>query len=146
MVMIMDLEEARKHLDLAKEQWESAACASWEPEDAAGCVTNAFYAYENLIVAVAEAHGRTWEPNHYKKSKLAAELFSEKILKTDVSETILEMNNLRKDVSYGEPGSELADASLEDIISNLEAFYEEVESIVNRLEQEAEEKELEENG
>jgi hypothetical protein len=48
----MSLEEAREHLDLAKEQWESAATASWEPEDPAGCVTNAFYAYENLIVAV----------------------------------------------------------------------------------------------
>jgi uncharacterized protein (UPF0332 family) len=144
-VMSMVLEEARKHLDLAKEQWESATCDAWGPEDAAGCVTNAFYAYENLIVAVAEAHGRKWEPNHYKKSKLAAQLFSEKILRTDVSGTILQMNDLRKDVSYGEPGFELAEADLEDIVSDLEIFLNEVESIVDTLEQEAEEEELEEN-
>ncbi len=141
----MDLKEARKHLDLAKEQWESAACAAWEPEDAAGCVTNAFYAYENLIVAVAEAYGRRWKPSHYKKSELATELFSEKILSTDVGEIILKLNDLRKDVSYGEPGFELADANLEDIVSELETFCNEVESIVDRLEQEAEEEELEEN-
>jgi hypothetical protein len=131
----MDLEAARKHLDLANEQWESASCAAWEPEDAAGCVTNAFYAYENLIVAVAEAHGRKWEPNHYKKSKLAAELFAEKILNTDVSSTVLRMNDLRKDVSYGEPGDDLAEVSLEDIVSDLEKFANEVESILEVLEQ-----------
>ena len=102
-------------------------------------MTNAFYAYENLIVAVAEAHGRKWEPNHYKKSKLAAELFSGKILSIDVSETILKMNDLRKDVSYGEAGFELAGANLEDVVSALETFCNEVESIVDTLEQEAEE-------
>jgi hypothetical protein len=136
-VVVMSLEEAREHLDLAKEQWESATTAAWEPEDAAGCVTNAFYAYENLIVAVAEAHDRRWEPNHFKKSKLAGELFAEKILTIDVSETILTMNNLRKDVSYGEPGFELASASLEDIVSDLETFCNEVEFIVSALEQKA---------
>lgn len=141
----MDLDEARKHLYLTKRQWESAACAAWEPEDAAGCVTNAFYAYENLIVAVAEAHGRTWEQNHYKKSKLAAELFSEKILSTDVSKTILKMNDFRKDVSYDDPGFELADANLEEIVGDLETFYNEVASIVDKLETEGEEEELEEN-
>jgi hypothetical protein len=135
----MDLGEARRHLDLAKKQWESAACDAWAPEDAAGCVTNAFYAYENLVVAVAEARGREWEPSHYKKAKLAAALFSEKLLITDVSETILTLNNLRKDVSYGDPGFELADANLGDIVGDLEAFCNEVESIVATLEQEGEE-------
>jgi hypothetical protein len=143
--MIMSLKEARDHLDLAKEQWESAATASWEPEDAPGCVTNAFYAYENLIVAVAEAHDRKWEPNHLKKSKLAAELFAEKILTIDVSDTILTMNNLRKDVSYGEPGFELANTSLYDIVSDLETFCNEVESIVETLEQEADDDDGEED-
>jgi hypothetical protein len=140
----MNLKGARKHLDLAKEQWESATSAAWEPEDAAGCVTNAFYAYENLVVAVAEAHGKEWEPNHFKKSKLAAQLFADKILATDVSETILTMNNLRKDVSYGEPGDELADANLEDIVSELKLFFDEVEAMVGRLEEEVDEEEVEE--
>ncbi len=51
------------------------------------------------------------------------------------------MNNLRKDVSYGEPGFELANTSLEDIVSDLETFCTEVESIVEMLEQEADDEE-----
>lgn len=51
------------------------------------------------------------------------------------------MNNLRKDVSYGEPGFDLANSSLEDIVSDLETFCNEVESIVERLEPEAEDEE-----
>lgn len=139
--MIVSIREAREHLDLAKEQWESASTASWDPEEPARCVTNAFYAYENLIVAVAEAHDLHWERSHFKKSKLAAELFAEKILTIDVSGTILTMNDLRKDVSYGEPGSELANTSLEEIVSDLETFCTEVESIIELLEQEADEAE-----
>ena len=111
-MVIMDLEEARDHLDLAKKQWERAASDSWTPKDHASCVTNAFYAYENLLVAVAEAHGKQWTKSHYKKAELASELFKAKILATDVSGTILRMNDLRKDLSYGEPGDELADADL----------------------------------
>lgn len=141
-VLIMNLEEARKHVDLAKKQFESAATAAWEPADAAGCVTNAFYAYENLIVAVAEAHGRTWAPSHYKKADLAAELFKDKILTMDLHDTVLRMNDLRKDVSYGEPGEELATADLEDIVGDLEKCCDEVECIVDTLELEAEEREL----
>lgn len=134
----MNLQEARAHLDLAKEQWEKAATAWWEPADPASCVTNAFYAYENLIVAIAEAHGRKWEPSHYKKADLAEKLFNDKILAKDVSGKILQMNNLRKDVSYGEPGQELEEVDLEEIVSELESFIDEVEAIVESLEQEAE--------
>ncbi len=139
----MNLEEAREHLDLAKAQWDKASVAWWAPADPATCVTNAFYAYENLIVAVAEAHGRKWEKSHYKKAELATVLFNDKILSMDVSNTILRMNNLRKDVSYGEPGDELADADLEAIVSDLETFIEEVEGIVEALEEEAQEEEVE---
>jgi hypothetical protein len=58
----MDLRVAREHLRIAKKQWERAACDAWAPEDPASCVTNVFYAYENLVVAVAEAHGRNTRP------------------------------------------------------------------------------------
>lgn len=134
----MNLKEARKHADLARKQWEKAATDAWEPEDAAGCVTNAFYAYENLIVAVAEAHGRAWERSHYKKANLAAELFKDKILSKDLRDIILRMNDLPKDVSYGEPGEELATADLEEIVCDLGELCDEVESIVHTQEQEAE--------
>jgi hypothetical protein len=70
---------------------------------------------------------------------LAGDFFKEKILATDVSETILRMNNLRKDVSYGEPGSELATVDLEDIVSDPEKFIDEIETILDTLEQKSEE-------
>jgi hypothetical protein len=103
----MSLEDAREHLDLAIEQWERACNDAWEPSDAASCVTNAFYAYENLIVAVAEAKGSSWQKRHDKKAELARELFERKILSKDLHDEMLRLNILRKDVSYGEEGFEL---------------------------------------
>ena len=130
----MSLEQARKHLDLATEQLEKAQTDSWEPEDAASCVTNTFYAYENLIVAVAEAHGITWTKSHYKKAELAEELVTNNILKTNLKDEILRLNDLRKDVSYGEEGEELSEENLEKLVTDLEDFVGEVESIVGDLE------------
>jgi hypothetical protein len=144
-MVIMDLEKAREHLTLAKAQWDKASVAWWEPADPAQCVTNAFYAYENLIVAVAEAHGRKWDKSHYKKAELAAALFNDKILSIDIKDTILWLNDLRKDVSYGEPGDELSDADLEGIVSDLEALVEEVEGIVDALEADADEEEVDDD-
>ena len=136
----MSLEEAREHLDLASEQWERACTDAWEPADHASCVTNVFYSYENLIVAVAEAKDQPWAKNHYKKAELASELAKTKVLSKDVSDEMLRLNNLRKDVSYGEPGAELTDEDLEALVSELEKIIEEVEQIVAALEEGAEEK------
>ena len=48
----MSIEKAREHIDLARKQWDDASVDSWEPEEPESCVSNVFYAYENLIVAV----------------------------------------------------------------------------------------------
>jgi hypothetical protein len=100
----MSLEKARTHLDLAAEQWERACTDAWDPSDSASCVTNAFYAYENLIVAAAEAHNIRWAKNHYRKADLAEKLFKQEIVKVDLRDELLRLNDLRKDVSYGEEG------------------------------------------
>lgn len=42
-----------------------------------------------------------------------------------------------RNVSYGEPGDELADADLEDIVGDLEKFINEVETVVEGLEEQA---------
>lgn len=133
----MSLEAARKHLERASQQLERAATDAWEPVDPASCVTNVFYAYENLIVAVAEAKNLTWAKNHYKKAELAKELAREKILSKDFSDHLLRLNDLRKDVSYGEPGMELSDQDLESFVTELEETIEEVEGIVGNSEEEA---------
>lgn len=135
----MSLETARKHLERASKQLERAATDAWEPADPASCVTNVFYAYENLIVAVAEAKNLTWAKNHYKKAELAKELASKKILSKDFSDHLLRLNDLRKDVSYGEPGMELSDQDLESFVTELEETIKEVEGIVSSLEEEADE-------
>ena len=136
----MSLEQARKHLHLASEQWERAATDAWEPSDAASCVTKVFYAYENLIVAVAEAKDQPWAKSHYKKADLAAEFSKNKILTKDLHDEMLRLNDLRKDVSYGEPGKDLNDEDLEDLVGELEKMIAEVEQIVATLEAAAEEK------
>jgi hypothetical protein len=43
------------------------------------------------------------------------------------------LNELRKDVSYGEPGGELSDVDLEDLVSELETFLDEVEELVTTI-------------
>jgi hypothetical protein len=45
------------------------------------------------------------------------------------------LNELRKDVSYGDPGKELSEVDLEDLVSNLELFLDEVRELVGSLEQ-----------
>jgi hypothetical protein len=94
-----------------------------------------FYAYENLIVAAAEAHNVRWARNHYKKADLATKLFERKIIKVDLGDQLLRLNDLRKDVSYGEPGFDLANEDLDDLVSKLEDFLEEVRSMVTELEE-----------
>jgi hypothetical protein len=133
----MALDEARTHLDLAREQWERACSDAWEPSDPASCVTSVFYAYENLIVAVAEAQDTPWEKRHDKKAALAHGLFEKKALSKDLQDEMLRLNTLRKDVSYGEPGFELQDEDLEGLVSGLEEVLGEVDSMITVLEEKA---------
>lgn len=71
----MGLEEANKKLGLAKSQLERVQVASWSPPDPVAAVTWAFYAYENAIVAVAEAKNMKWAKNHAAKARLAHRMF-----------------------------------------------------------------------
>src|SRR5438128_10108527 len=100
------LKEAKSHLARARDQWDRAVVDSWEPADPAECVTKCFYSYENALVAAATAIGATWTKKHYEKATLAKKLFEQNKLKTDVSDTLVTLNELRKDVSYGEPGEQ----------------------------------------
>lgn len=126
----MSFEEARKALERAKTQWDKAAVHSWEPAEPGDAVMWAFYAYENAVIAVAELKGIRWEKNHAKKAELAKKLHTSGILRTDVSERLRELNELRKDVAYDEPGPELRALNLEELVSELETFIDEVEDII----------------
>ena len=92
--------------------------------------TFAFYAYENAVVAVAEARGIKWTKNHFEKAKLAEKLFDDGVLSTDVSDKLPELNELRKSIAYGEPGPELEALDLQSLATDLEDFLDEVEAII----------------
>lgn len=126
----MGLREARAALRRAQSQLERVQVAWLDPPDHVEAVTFAFYAYENAIVAVAEAKGIKWTKNHAEKARLAGRLFSDGILSTDVEDRLIALNTLRKDVAYGEPGPELQEMDLEELAVELEQFLEEVEEIV----------------
>ena len=129
------LKESRTHLARARDQLDRAAVDSWEPADPAECVTKCFYAYENAVVAAATALGTAWTKKHYEKAALAKKLFEQNKLKSDVGERLIELNELRKDVSYGDPGQELLNVDLEDLVSDLERFLTEVDELVRSEEQ-----------
>ncbi len=133
----MDLDKARTHLKLASKQRDKAATDSWEPEEPESCVTNVFYAYENIVVAVAEAVGAKWKKNHFDKADLAAKLANDGKLSTDISQLMLHLNDLRKDVSYGQPGAALLNEDLETLVSDLESMIDEAEELISQLEEEA---------
>jgi hypothetical protein len=128
------LKKARELLRVCAKQCDRASVASWEPEDPAECVTFAFYAYENALIAAAEALEKTWTKNHYEKAELAERLVKAGSLKTDVSSQLTQLNTLRKDVSYGEPGESLSRVNLEDLVSELYEFFEEVDTLVSSIE------------
>ena len=127
----MSVEEAKKHIARAKKQLEKVQTAWWDPQDAEQAVTWAFYAYENCVTALAERYGYQWAPNHRKKAELARTLHDDGLISRDVGDDLEELNRLRKDVAYGEPGYDLSAVDLEELVSELEAFVDEVESRIS---------------
>jgi hypothetical protein len=126
----MGVSEARRKLGRAKKQLERVAVASWDPVDPEEAVTWAFYAYENAVVAVAEKANMQWKKAHWDKTDLAGKIADSNFVSVDVSERLGELNELRKDVQYDEPGPELEAIDLEDLARDLAAFLDEVEKFI----------------
>ena len=124
----MSVGEARQHIARARRQLERVLTASWPPKDPEDAVTWAFYAYENCIVALAEQYGYRWTKNHSKKAELARKLYADGRISRDIGDELEDLNELRKDVAYGEPGSDLQSRDLEDLACELEEFIEEIDS------------------
>ena len=126
--------EARNRLQLATKQFDDACTASWEPPDPAECVSKCFYAFENAVVAAATALSKKWEKDHRKKAILADTLFREGKLITNIRDLLFDLNDVRKDISYDEPGSTLAEFDLDDLVSDLEDYLGQVESLIDDVE------------
>ena len=124
----MAVNEARKHITLARRQLEWVQRAAARDHDPGNAVTWAFYAYENCVTALAEFHGRSWEKNHSKKAQLARSLHNDRLISRNVGDELEELNRLRKDVAYVGPGPELQEVDLDDLAYELEEFICEIES------------------
>jgi hypothetical protein len=90
-----------------------------------------------VIVALADCLDIKWKKNHYDKAEVAAKLANGGKVTKDISGELLRLNGLRKDVSYGEPGHELENEDLDELVSELESFIDEAEEILSGLEDEA---------
>ncbi len=124
--------EAESHLNVAKKQLDRVQTASWDPDDndREDAVTWGFYAYENAVVAVAEKENIPWKTTHWNKLDIAEEIHIRGLVSVNVRKRLEELNELRKDVQYGEPGPDLRDYDLENLATELEAFLDEVEALV----------------
>ena len=82
-------------------------------------------------MALAEIHDRKWKKNHREKADLARRLYTDGLVSRDVGDTLEELNRLRMDVAYEEPGPELQETDLEALALELEAFLNEIASLVD---------------
>ncbi len=124
----MNINKAIDGIDRAKRQMEKVQAASREPPDHEQAVMWAFYAYENCVTALAELYGYSWTRNHRAKADLARKFHAEGLVSRDIGDELEELNNLRKDVAYGEPASDLLARDLGELAIELEKFIDEVNS------------------
>ena len=130
----MSLEQARQFLARAKSQLERVQIAADDDgQDPENAVMWAFYAYENSVITLAKMHGRAWTPNHYAKARLARDLYADQLISRDIGDELEELNRLRKDVAYGEPGAELEEKDLEMLASDLEEFIDDIQARMDAL-------------
>ena len=124
----MGIEEAGQHIARARRQLNRVQVASWDPQDHEQAVTWAFYAYENCVAALAERYSRRWAKNHREKAELARRLYDDGLVSRDVGDELEELNTLRKDIAYDDPGSNLLERDLEDLAIELEQLIDEIDS------------------
>ena len=131
----MSLEQARECLARTKKQLARVQiAANDEYPDPENAVVWAFYAYENCVITLAEMHEQSWSKTHHDKARLARTFYAEGLISRDIGDELEELNRLRKDVAYDEPGRELDDRNLEMLASQLEDFIDEIESRMDNLE------------
>ena len=128
----MTLERAAECLARARRQLAKVHSAV-DVEDPENAVTWAFYAYEKCVIALAEIHDLSWRTNHYDKARLARRLYADGQISRDVGDELEELNRLRKDVAYDDPGPELEDRDLGILAYELEEFMEEIQSRLDDL-------------
>ncbi len=108
---------------LAREHLERALPAV-AAEDYTEAVTWLFASLEAAVAALADQHGVSIEPKHWKKAEVAEQLFAQDAVSTDLAPALRALNNARKKAIYEGEEPDLDDRSLEDLATEIEAAVE----------------------
>lgn len=104
---------------LAREHLERALPAV-VADDYTEAVTWLFAALEAAIAALADQHGVTIEPKHWKKADAAEELYAHQAVPVDFAPVLRTLNEARKKAVYEGEEPDLGDQSLEDLATDIE--------------------------
>ena len=119
---------ATDKLKLAKRHLERVQAACWEdPVDWADLSIYGFYALEAAVDAACLHYGTIIEKRHPARAAAAEKLAAERRLE-DVADLLLDLNELRKSVSYGDvEGPELA---AEETAGRIESYINAVAKLI----------------
>lgn len=119
---------ATDKLKLAKRHLERVQAACWEdPIDWADLSIYGFYALEAAVDAASLHYGTTIERRHPARVAAAEELAAVRQLE-DVSDLLVDLNELRKSISYGDvDGPELG---AEEATHRIESYINEVANLI----------------
>lgn len=115
------LELAKRHLERVQGAWD-------EPTDWTDLALYGFYCLEDAVVAAASHCGIAFGKNHPSKIKAALELTAKHNL-PDVSDLLIQLNDARKAVAYGDTG--LPELNAEATALAIEQYLDLVESLIN---------------
>jgi hypothetical protein len=103
---------AREHLD--------RALPAVEAGDYTEAVTWLFVALEAAIAAIADQHGVSTPPKHWRKVEIAEQLYGEGHISFDFGPVLRTLNDARKEAIYEGEEPDLGGQSLEDVAADVE--------------------------
>jgi hypothetical protein len=119
---------AQQRLSLAKKHLERVQ-VSWDPPDWSNLAMYGFYCLENAVSAAATHAKIKFARTHPSKAEAASELAARHGL-PDVSSLLVELNDARKSVAYGDIAMPTLDA--EDVAIEVEEYVDAVELFLAR--------------
>jgi hypothetical protein len=117
---------AKDHLELAKKHLARVQEA-WDPPDWPDLALYGFYCLENAVGAAATHAGIGFKKTHPSKADAARQLAAQHRL-PDVSRLLVQLNDARKSVAYGDVPQPNLDA--EDVATEVENYVDAVEDFL----------------
>lgn len=115
---------------MAQEQLAKVQVAWLDPTDWSDLTIYGMHAYENAVVAAAEALKISVKKTHWDKAEVADRLHKDHNL-PDIADLLQELNELRKGFAYGELTIDPS-MSAEDIAGAVEHYLDAVSDLLER--------------